>query len=177
MWNGVDKPAYSNNDGQSKTKRYQDNDAKFKGPSEAKKNDIRSISTRKKHELVFNDSKDPRIVLSSGQKHRIVLDDKGDKATKIEIYDGTEENYILIDTANKKITIETKTGDMLLKASKKITLDCENLEIKTVKDETHTVGANYKMSASSNMEMTAGGTGKVTSSSDMTIQGSKVNIN
>src|SRR2546423_4668623 len=43
VWNGVDKPAYSNVDGTSKTSRYQSNDAKFKGASQAKKNDISSI--------------------------------------------------------------------------------------------------------------------------------------
>src|SRR5262249_45158219 len=56
LWNGIDKPAFSNVDGSSKTNRYQSNDAKFVLKAEAKKNDVRSISTRKKHELLFNDN-------------------------------------------------------------------------------------------------------------------------
>ncbi len=178
LWNGVDKPAYSNQDASSKTNRYQSNDAKFKLKTEAKKNDIRSISTRKKHELVFNDNaSEPGVVLSSGQKHRIVLNDKDNQPTQIEIYDGKEENYILIDNKNKKITIETKTGDMLLKAKETITLECKNLVTKSDQETKMTVGTNYKMTASSNMEMKASGSGTVQSSGTMTIKGATVNIN
>ena len=178
VWNGVDKPAYSNVDGSSKTNRYQSNDAKFKGTSEAKKNDVRSISTRKKHELAFNDNaSNPMVTLSSGQKHRIVLNDKGNEATQIEIYDGKEENYILIDTKNKKITIETKTGDMLLKAKGTIRLEADLIETESQKDTTMKVGKNFEMKASSNMTMKASGQGNIESSGTLVIKGSTVNIN
>ena len=129
LWNGKDKPSYSQQGRQSKTKRFQSNDDKFLGKTEAKKNDMRSISTRAKHELVFNDNADkPRVALRSGQKHRIVLNDKDNQPTQIEIYDGKEENYILIDTKNKKITIETKTGDILIKAKETIRLEAKTIE-------------------------------------------------
>jgi uncharacterized protein involved in type VI secretion and phage assembly len=178
VWNGVDKPAYSNKDAQSKTDRYQSNDAKFKLKSEAKKNDIRSISTRKKHELVFNDNaSEPGVVLSSGQKHRIVLNDKDNQPTQIEIYDGKEENYILIDNKNKKITIETKTGDMLFKAKNTIRLECTTLETESSKETKMKVGTNFEMKASSNMTLKASGSGDIESSGTMTIKGSTVNIN
>ena len=178
LWNGVDKPAYSNKDASSKTDRFQSNDAKFRGPVEAKKNDIRSFSSRQKHELVFNDNKtDPRVVLSSGQKHRIVLDDKGGAPTQIEIYDGKEENYILIDTKNKKITLETKTGDILLKAKKKITLDCEDLETKSSKTTKMTVGSDYEMKASGKSTIHSNGEGEVSAGAKLTVKGSTVNIN
>jgi hypothetical protein len=106
-----------------------------------------------------------------------VLDDKGNEATQIEIYDGKEENYILIDTKNKKITIETKSGDMLLKAKGNITLDAESINTKSSKDTTMQVGQNFEMKASSNMTLKASGSGDVESSNAMTIKGSKVNIN
>ena len=178
MWNGVDKPAYSNNDGSSKTNRYQSNDAKFKLKSEAKKNDLRGFSTRKKHELVFNDNaSEPGVVLSSGQKHRIVLNDKDNQPTQIEIYDGKEENYILIDNKNKKITIETKTGDILFKAKEKIRLEAKVIETDSQQDTKMKVGANFEMKASSNMTLKASGQGDVESSGSMTIKGATVNIN
>jgi len=170
LWNGVDKPAYSNKDASSKTNRYQSNDGKFKLKSEAKKNDIRAISTRKKHELVFNDNaSEPGVVLSSGQKHRIVLNDKGNQPTQIEIYDGKEENYILIDSKNKKVTIETKTGDMLLKAEKTIQIECKDLVVKA--------SNTIKQESGSSTETKSGSTMDVKSSSTMTIKGSTVNIN
>lgn len=178
LWNGKDKPAYSNKEGSSKTNRYQSNDAKFKLKSEAKKNDIRSISTRAKHELVFNDNaSEPGVALSSGQKHRIVLNDKDNQPTQIEIYDGKEENYILIDNKNKKITIETKTGDMLLKAKNTIRLECKTLETDSKQETKMKVGTNYSMQASSNMTLKAGGTATIESSGTMTIKGATVNIN
>jgi uncharacterized protein involved in type VI secretion and phage assembly len=178
LWNGVDKPAYSNTDAKSKTDRYQSNDAKFKLKTEAKKNDVRSISTRKKHELVFNDNaSEPGVVLASGQKHRIVLNDKGNQPTQIEIYDGKEENYILIDTKNKKITVETKTGDMLLKAKEKIRLEAKVIETDSQQDTKMKVGANFEMQASQNMKLKASGQGNVESSGSMTIKGATVNIN
>lgn len=178
LWNGVDKPAFSNQDGSSKTDRYQSNDEKFKGKSEAKKTDIRSFSSRAKHELVFNDNASkPRVVLSSGQKHRIVLDDDGNAPTQIEIYDGKEENYILIDTKNKKITIESKTGDLVLKAKEKIQLEAKSIETKSDQDTKMQVGKNFEMKASSNMTLKASGQANVEASSTMTIKGAKVNIN
>src|SRR5207245_2846374 len=102
------------------------------GKTESKKNDMKSFSFRKGHELIFNNNTDePRVTMASGQKHRIVLNDKDNQPTQIEIYDGKEENYILIDTKNKKITMETKTGDILIKAKKTIRMECEKLETKT----------------------------------------------
>ncbi len=173
LWNGVDKATYSNKNDSGKVTW-----ASFEGKHEAKKNDIRSITSRKFHQLVFNDNADePRVSLHSSQKHRIVLNDKGNEATQIEIYDGKEENYVLIDTKNKKITIETKTGDMLLKAKGTIKLDAETIETNSSKGTKMTVGQNFEMQASSNMTIKASGTGDIESSGAMTIKGQKVNIN
>ncbi len=178
LWNGVEKPAYSNKEAKSDTSRYQSNDEKFKGATEARKNDLRSISSRKLHELVFNDGKsDPKVVLSSGQKHRIVLSDKGDEPTQIEIYDGKEENYVLIDTRNKKITVETKTGSMLLKAKETIRLEAKTIETQSDQATTMKVGSNFEMKASSNMTLNASGQGEVKASGTLTVKGATVNIN
>ena len=178
LWNGVDKPAYANKDAKSPTGRYNSDHGNFRGPAEAEKNDIRSFSSRAKHELIFNDNKDnPRVTIHSGTKHRIVLDDAGNEPTKIEIYDGKEENYILIDTKNKKITIETKTGDMLLKAKNTIRIECKTLETQTQQETNMKVGTNFSMKASSNMELKANGTATIQSSGTMTIKGATVNIN
>jgi uncharacterized protein involved in type VI secretion and phage assembly len=175
LWNGKDKAIYSNKNDSGK---LIDAGGDFVGKHEAKKNDVRAIRSRVGHQLIFNDNANgPRVALHSAQKHRIVLDDKDNAATQIEIYDGKEENYILIDTKNKKITIETKTGDMLLKAKGNITLDAESINTKSSKDTKMEVGQNFEMKASSNMTLKASGSGDVESSNAMTIKGSKVNIN
>ena len=120
MWNGVDKPSMANKDATSPTQRFNKDHADYRGQADAKKNDIRSFSSRANHELIFNDNaSNPRVTMMSGCKHRIVLNDEGNQPTKIEIYDGKEENYILINTKEKKITIESKTGDILIKAKEK----------------------------------------------------------
>jgi uncharacterized protein involved in type VI secretion and phage assembly len=173
LWNGVDKPIYSNKDASGKV-----TDAAFQGKNEAKKNDLRVMRSRVGHQLIFNDNADePRVALHSAKKHRIVLDDKGNDATQIEIYDGKEENYILIDTKNKKITIESKTGDMLLKCKEKFTVEAKEIEMKSDQNTTLKVGKNFEMKASSNMTIKASGTGDIESSDAMTLKGSKVNIN
>src|SRR5439155_20015735 len=119
LWNGIDKPIYDNKGAAGKA-----TDLKFQGKHEAKKNDLKVIRSRVGHQLIFNDNaNEPRVALHTQQKHRIVLDDKNNEPTQIEIYDGKEENYILIDTKNKKITIESKSGDMLLKCKGTFTVD------------------------------------------------------
>jgi uncharacterized protein involved in type VI secretion and phage assembly len=173
LWNGSDKTVYSNKDASGDLKT-----AGFTGKVEAKKNDLRAVRSRIGHQLVFNDNADePRVALHSAQKHRIVLDDKGGEPTQIEIYDGKEENYILIDTKNKKITIESKTGDMLLKCKETFTVEAKNISMKSDQATKLDVGSNYEMNAKSNMTLKASGSGDIESSNAMTIKGSKVNIN
>ena len=167
MWNGVDKPSFSNKDAKSPTDRFNKDHADFRGQADAKKNDIRSFSSRAHHELIFNDNaSNPRVTIQSGTKHRIVLNDEGNQPTKIEIYDGKEENYILINTKEKKITIESKTGDILIKAKEKVRIEAKVIETDSKQQTECKAGTNYKIQAganidikaASNMDLTAGGT-------------------
>src|SRR5262249_2895579 len=152
---GVDVAPYRNDTGQWTRGGH------FSGKHEKGKNDLRLITSRKHHQLIFNDNADePRVALTSSQKHRIVLDDNPN-ATQIEIFDGKEQNYILTDTKNKKITIETKSGDMLLKAAKKLPLEADEIETKPNKNTTVTAGMNFSLSAKVNMELKATAQGTV----------------
>ena len=174
LWNGTDKTILKNQDVSGKLVDSNN----FVGKHEAKKNDLRAIRSRVGHQLVFNDNaSEPRVALHSNQKHRIVLDDKNNEATQIEIYDGKEENYILIDTKNKKITIESKTGDMLLKCKETFTVEAKEIKMKSDQNCSMQVGKNFEMKSSSNMTIKASGTGDIESSDAMTLKGSKVNIN
>jgi uncharacterized protein involved in type VI secretion and phage assembly len=143
------------------------------------KNNKRTFKSRSGHILEFNDDKDNKkeqVLLKTKAGHKICLDDT-DQAKQIAIYDDQSNNYVLIDSQNKKITIETKNGDMLLKASKTISLQADKIELKSDSDTQIQAGANFKMSAGSDMSMKASGSGTIESSSTLTIKGSTVNIN
>jgi uncharacterized protein involved in type VI secretion and phage assembly len=93
LWNGVDKPPETNEDG---------------------RNNIRKIRSRSGHEIVFSDDseqKQEKVEIHTNGGHKVVLDDAAGKE-KIEIVDKTGGNHIVIDSVQKSVTIE---ADMQLK--------------------------------------------------------------
>jgi uncharacterized protein involved in type VI secretion and phage assembly len=141
------------------------------------KNDVRSFKSRSGHKLEFDDKAgEEKINIQAKSGAKLEIDDKGG-AKKISILDEKGDNYVVIDTQNKKITIETKTGDMLLKAKGTIRLEAKTIETVSDKDTTMKAGANLDMKAQSNFTLKAGGSGEVNSSGTLTIKGSTVNIN
>jgi uncharacterized protein involved in type VI secretion and phage assembly len=164
LWNGVDKAIHNNE-------------------AQGGKNHFRSIRSRSGHSLQFVDNKDgtERIVLQNlvavgdmdkdprqRNGHWIALDQSG-SVDQIEIFDHEQNNYILIDTKNKKVTIETKTGDMLIKAKNTLTLECKDLVIKADKTISQESGTST--------ETKAGTTMNVEASSTMTVKGATINLN
>ena len=152
LWNGVDKPIHDNE-------------------SQSGENNFRSIRSRSGHALQFvdNDGGNERIVLQNLIKaedtvkdpkqrdgHWICLDQSG-SVDQIEIYDHTQEHYILIDTKNKKITIECKTGDMDILVEKTITMKCTDLKIEASNNIEAKAGSNVTIEAGANMDLKAGG--------------------
>lgn len=143
LWNGKDITIHDNN-------------------AQDGKNNYRSIKSRSGHIVTFLDDAEggkEKIIIQTKTKkdeeekdakardgHWIVLD-HSNGAEKIEIYDRKQENYILIDSTNNKIVIETKTGDMEIKAKNKILVECTDLEIHT--------RATTKMKADSSTEIKA----------------------
>jgi uncharacterized protein involved in type VI secretion and phage assembly len=173
LWNGTDTAILDN-----KSQTLAGLHSGSQNEANNQKNDRRVFRSRVGHILEFNDNDSKsRVQLTTKQGHRLVLDDKGNEPNKIEIFDGKEENYILIDTKNKKITIETKTGDMLLKAKNTIRLESKTIEMKSDKDTKMQVGANFNAEASSNVTIKASSSMTLESGSTMTIKGSTVNIN
>ena len=178
MWNGVDKPSMSNKDAKSPTQRFNSDHGDYRGQADAKQNDIRSFSSRAKHELIFNDNaSNPRVTMMSGCKHRIVLNDEGNQPTKIEIYDGKEENYILINTKEKKITIESKTGDILIKAKEKVRIEAKNIETDSQQATKSKAGTNYEIQASANIKYQAGGNMDLTAGGVITEKAALIKLN
>lgn len=88
LWNGQDKPPESNSDG---------------------KNNIRKITSRSGHEIIFNDDnekKQEKVEIHTKAGHKVVLDDAAGRE-KIEIEDKTGSNKIVIDSMTKSVSIES----------------------------------------------------------------------
>lgn len=103
-------------------------------------NDIRVIKSRSGHILRFDDT---------------------DGSEMIEIIDKTENNSIVIDSANDKITI-TSNGD---------------LEIKVENGEFKVEATDVSITASGNFELTADGDITAEASGNMDLSGSEINLN
>lgn len=88
LWNGVDKPPDNNSDG---------------------RNNIRKITSRSGHEIIFNDDNtamQEKIEIHTNSGHKIVLDDSVGQE-KIEIQDKTGSNKIIIDSVQNSMNIES----------------------------------------------------------------------
>jgi uncharacterized protein involved in type VI secretion and phage assembly len=166
LWNGVDKAIHDNK-------------------SQNGKNNYRSIKSRSGHMITFFDDKDnkkEKIIIQtktakeeetkdpmSRDGHMIVLD-HSNGAEKIEIYDRKKEDYILIDMTNKKITMESKNGDILISAPNgEVKIKCKTLVTESSSTSTQKSQSAYTIQSNSTMD--------IKSSSGMTIKGSTVNIN
>lgn len=98
LWNGKDNPPETNSDG---------------------KNNIRKITSRSGHEIIFNDDhemKKEKVEIHTKAGHRILLDDSAGKE-KIEIADKTGKNTIVMDSNQQSISIES-TLSLKIKSQK-----------------------------------------------------------
>jgi uncharacterized protein involved in type VI secretion and phage assembly len=106
------------------------------------------------------DGKNNLRLIRSRSGHVIKLNDEDGKET-VEIIDASGKNSIVIDTAHNTITITAAKDIVLAAAQGSIKLQAQTIEIQATADAT--IDAKGRMS--------------VTSSSDMVVQGSTVNIN
>lgn len=135
------------------------------------KNDYRFMRSRMGHTLAFVDAEGKGgVSLRSAKSAELYIDDEDGKE-RIRLYDKEQKQWLEIDTVNKKITLETDTGDILIKAKEKITIDCKDLEVKagkTIKiDAGESITQNcksYSSSSSQNTELSAGPKMKLTAS-------------
>lgn len=89
LWNGLDKPPEANTNG---------------------KNNIRKITSRSGHEIIFDDddtTKREKLEIHTKAGHRILLDDSAGQE-KIEIEDKTGSNAVKIDSVQNSIDISSQ---------------------------------------------------------------------
>lgn len=140
LWNGKDKPPEANSDG---------------------KNNIRKITSRSGHEIIFNDddeAKEEKIEIHTIGGHKIILDDSSGNE-KIEIVDHTGDNKIIIDSAEKSINMESAT-QLTIKSN---SVEIEGTESLALKSNTVEIEGTTSLTLKSD--------------SDLTIKGLPVKIN
>lgn len=123
-----------------------------------------------------NDGKNNLRLIKSRSGHKVILNDEDGKET-IEIIDKSGKNKIVIDTAANKITVQTDK-DIELKAPQgKISLDAQELELKSSANTKIQAGANMEIKASANNKVEGGANMDVKAGAILTVQGSMVKIN
>ena len=141
------------------------------------KNDYRFIHSREKHILLFVDEAGKlKIVLRTQKTNEIVLDDT-DGEEKIQIYDKDNDNYIELHTVKKKITMETKTGEILIKALATITLDCKDLVTLSGKTTLQKAGTSFTQKAGTTMLLQSGSTMDLKAGGTMTLKAPLIKLN
>lgn len=166
LWNGVDKPAYDN--------LAQDGKNNYSTWLSRSGHCIQVIDNKKegKERIVIQTTIGPKESTTDHESrdgHFIVLRKDNGKET-IEIYDRVQKNYLLIDSTNNTITLESKEGDIKILAGK-------NIQMKAGKNFEIEAGVNGTVKTGSNYEMNAGSAATQQSGSNHTIKGSKVLIN
>jgi uncharacterized protein involved in type VI secretion and phage assembly len=110
--------------------------------------------------LVNDDGKNNFRIIKSRSGHVIRLDDT-DGQEKIEIVDKSENNKIVIDTKEKKISIKSDKDIEISAPSGKVKIEATDIEVKS--------SASTKIEASSTMDLKSSGTAN--------LKGATVNIN
>ncbi len=107
-----------------------------------------------------SDGKNNIKMIKSRSGHIIKIDDT-DGEEKIELVDKTEKNMIKIDTKENKILIASDKDIEISAPNGKVTIDAQDLELKS--------SAATKIEASANMDLKASG--------KMNVKGATINLN
>ena len=170
LWNGTNKVI-------EKVKvSPDDTETQISNNNQGGKNDFRMFRSRCGNQITFQDKEgEGAISLRSAKSAELCLDDK-DGSERIRLYDKDHTQWLEIDTANKSITLETDTGDILIKAKNKITVDCKDLEVTVGNSTTVNSKTSIKVDTK-DMESKASNTYKIEGSSSVTIKGGKIDLN
>lgn len=133
------------------------------------KNNARFFISRSGSTLLFDDTEGKeKITLFTKKGSMLNINDEKDV---IAIYDSTKEVYLCLDAANKKISMETKSGDIFMFAKAgKFQVEAKDIITKASAKQEHKAGSSWKQESGSTMNLQAGGT--------MTLKGGpKIDLN
>ena len=139
-------------------------------------NNFRFFRSRMGHTLAFIDKAgEGGVSIRSAKSAELYIDDK-DGSERIRLYDKEQKQWLEIDTVNKKITLQTDTGDILIKAKEKIRMECKNFELEAEKDVSIKAGKNLDMKSNKMTSKTDSST-DITASAKMTLKGATIDLN
>ncbi len=171
LWNGQDKMVQSVKTGKD--------DTELKGPNNQQggDNNYRFWYTRSGHLLCFSDEDGKEhISLRTKSGAELMMHDEGG-SERIELYDQNNEQFLEINVPDKKITLQTDTGEILIKAKTKITLECEDY----ILDASNTIqvdsGDKSEWNAGGTMKQTSGGTFDLEGGGDLTAEAPNIHLN
>jgi len=140
-------------------------------------NNYRFFHSRSGHTLMFSDEKGKmHVSLRTQAGNEFVMDDTDGKE-KIQLYDKDNKQWLEIDVPKKTITLQTDTGDICLKAKKKILLECEDFELKASKSAKMTSGTSTDIKAGSTMKTESGSTMDIKAGGVMTQKAPTIKLN
>jgi uncharacterized protein involved in type VI secretion and phage assembly len=154
-----------------------DTELKIPNVDQGGKNNYRFFQSRSGHVMMFSDEEGKeRISLRTKSSHELVLDDSSG-GEKIQLYDKDNKQWLEIDVPGKKITLQTDTGDILIKAKNTITLDCKDLVIKTGKSIKVDSGTSTEFKAGSTWKQESGGVMDIKAGGVMNQKAPTINLN
>ena len=81
------------------------------------------------------------------------------------------------NTKEKKITIESKTGDILIKAKEKVRIEAKVIETDSKQQTECKAGTNYQIQASANVDIKANANMNLTAGATMTEKAALIKLN
>lgn len=132
------------------------------------KNNARFFISRAGSTMLFDDTEGKEKITFMTAKGTTV--NLNDEKETIAIYDHAKEVYLQMDKANKKITLESKEGDIEIYCKKgTFKLEAKNIVTKATQDVEHKADGKWLQKSGGTMNMEAGG--------DMTEKAPKIKLN
>lgn len=139
-------------------------------------NNFRFFRSRMGHSLAFVDKEgNGGVSIRSAKSAELYIDD-ADGSERIRLYDKDQKQWLEIDTVNKKITLETDTGDILIKAKELIRMECKNFELEAEKNVSIKAGKNLDMKCNK-LNSKSDASTDITASAKMTLKGATIDLN
>jgi phage baseplate assembly protein gpV len=132
------------------------------------KNNYRAFVSRAGSMMMFDDTEGKEKITFKTAKGTCV--NLNDEKETISIYDHSGEVYLHMDKANKKITLESKEGDIDIFCKKgTLNIEAKYITTYTEKDQTHIADGTWEQESGGTMDLTAGG--------NMTAEAPKIDLN